>query len=53
MSYEIMQAICESAGEMALVTVMDTNGSVPRHAGSKMLVNGAGRLPWNGRRREG
>jgi xanthine dehydrogenase accessory factor len=42
MSYEIMQAICESREEMALVTVMDTNGSVPRHAGSKMLVNGAG-----------
>ena len=42
MSYEIMQAICESSDDMALVTVLDTNGSVPRHAGSKMLVNGHG-----------
>lgn len=42
MSDEIMQAICESREEMALVTVIHTNGSVPRHAGSKMLVNAAG-----------
>ena len=42
MSYEILQAICESREELALVTVMDTRGSVPRHAGSKMLVHAAG-----------
>jgi xanthine dehydrogenase accessory factor len=42
MSYEILQAICESREELALVTVVDTRGSVPRHAGSKMLVRAAG-----------
>ncbi len=38
MSYEIVKAIAASRGGLALVTVMDTQGSVPRHAGSKMLV---------------
>jgi xanthine dehydrogenase accessory factor len=42
MSYEIIQAICEGSEEMALVTVIDVHGSVPRHAGSKMLVSRVG-----------
>ena len=42
MSYEIIQAICESREELALVTVIDVRGSVPRHAGSKMLVRREG-----------
>jgi len=39
MSYEIFKAIAETGGELALVTVMDADGSVPRHPGSKMLVH--------------
>ncbi len=42
MSFEILKAISESREEIALVTVIDAQGSVPRHAGSKMLVRGAG-----------
>jgi len=41
MSYEIFKAIAEARGDLALVTVMDARGSVPRHPGSKMLVRGA------------
>jgi xanthine dehydrogenase accessory factor len=40
MSYEIIKAIAETRGDLALVTVMDARGSVPRHPGSKMLVRG-------------
>ena len=55
MSYEIIQAICDSREEMALVTVIDVRGSVPRHAGSKMLVQPRGGLSRNrgGRKRRG
>src|SRR5271169_3709890 len=42
MSYEIIEAISASREELALVTVIDVQGSVPRHPGSKMLVRGAG-----------
>ena len=42
MSYEIIEAISVSREELALVTVIDVQGSVPRHPGSKMLVRGAG-----------
>jgi xanthine dehydrogenase accessory factor len=42
MSYEIIQAICDGREELALVTVIDVRGSVPRHAGSKMLVRREG-----------
>ncbi len=38
MSYEIMKALARSRGELALMTVIDSRGSVPRHPGSKMLV---------------
>jgi xanthine dehydrogenase accessory factor len=38
MSDKIITAISESGGESALITVMEVRGSVPRHAGSKMLV---------------
>jgi xanthine dehydrogenase accessory factor len=38
MSHDIVAAIAAGAGECALVTVIETKGSVPRHAGSKMLV---------------
>jgi len=38
MSYDILKAISETRGDLALVTVMDARGSVPRHPGSKMLV---------------
>ncbi|HUI71290.1 MAG TPA: XdhC family protein [Spirochaetia bacterium] len=38
MSYEIAKRIAETSEELALVTVIDSNGSVPRHPGSKMLV---------------
>jgi len=40
MSYEIVRTIAETTEEIALVTVIDSNGSVPRHPGSKMLVRG-------------
>ena len=42
MSYEIIQAVCDGREELALVTVIDVRGSVPRHAGSKMLVRREG-----------
>jgi xanthine dehydrogenase accessory factor len=42
MSYEIIQAICDGREELALVTVIDVRGSVPRHTGSKMLVSRGG-----------
>ncbi len=38
MSYEIIKAIASTREELALVTVIDARGSVPRHPGSKMLV---------------
>ena len=38
MSYEIIKAVATSREDMALVTVIDARGSVPRHPGSKMLV---------------
>ncbi|MGA2611940.1 MAG: XdhC family protein [Spirochaetia bacterium] len=41
MSYEIIKAIASAHEELALVTVIDARGSVPRHPGSKMLVRGA------------
>jgi xanthine dehydrogenase accessory factor len=44
MSFEIMKAVSEGREEMVLVTVMDVRGSVPRHAGAKMLVGRAGVL---------
>jgi xanthine dehydrogenase accessory factor len=37
-SYEAVQAIAETTGELALVTVVDVQGSAPRHPGSKMVV---------------
>ncbi len=40
MSYEIIKAIATSREDLALVTVIDVRGSVPRHPGSKMLVQG-------------
>jgi hypothetical protein len=43
MSYEIMKEIAESRGDdLALVTVIEVQGSVPRHAGSKMLSGTVG-----------
>jgi xanthine dehydrogenase accessory factor len=42
MSYDIVKAIAESTEELALVTVIDVQGSVPRHEGSKMLVSRSG-----------
>ncbi len=38
MSDGIVPAISEGSEESALITVMEVRGSVPRHAGSKMLV---------------
>ncbi len=38
MSYEIIRAIATSREDLALATVVDARGSVPRHPGSKMLV---------------
>ncbi len=45
-----MKAIAEArAGELALATVIEVQGSAPRHAGSKMLVRaGAARQPFLG-----
>ena len=40
MSYEIIQAIAASHDDLALATVIDARGSVPRHPGAKMLVRG-------------
>jgi xanthine dehydrogenase accessory factor len=44
MSFEVIKAAAGSGGGVALVTVIGTQGSVPRHAGSKMLVKRAGEL---------
>ena len=38
MNYEIIKVIAETREDLALVTVIDVRGSVPRHPGSKMLV---------------
>ncbi|HVP19340.1 MAG TPA: XdhC family protein [Spirochaetia bacterium] len=40
MSYDIIRAIATSREDLALVTVIDARGSVPRHPGAKMLVRG-------------
>lgn len=40
MSYDIIQAIVVSRDDLALATVIDARGSVPRHPGAKMLVRG-------------
>ncbi|HET6450597.1 MAG TPA: XdhC family protein [Spirochaetia bacterium] len=46
MSVEIIKAIADGRGPAALVTVIDVEGSAPRHAGSRMLVlPGAERHP--------
>jgi xanthine dehydrogenase accessory factor len=42
MSYELFAALAESQGDIALVTVIDVQGSVPRHPGSRMLVRSTG-----------
>jgi xanthine dehydrogenase accessory factor len=39
-SFEILKTIAGSRDSCALVTVIDVHGSVPRHAGTKMLVTG-------------
>jgi xanthine dehydrogenase accessory factor len=44
MSYEIFAALAHSKGDVALVTVIDVHGSVPRHPGSKMLVRSTGAI---------
>ncbi len=40
MNYDIVRAIAESDGDIALVTVVHVEGSAPRHAGSAMLIGG-------------
>lgn len=42
MSIDVIRAALESEGNAALVTVIRAQGSVPRHAGSKMLVRRGG-----------
>ncbi len=42
MSVDVIRAAAESGGEIALVTVIAAKGSVPRHAGSKMVVRRTG-----------
>jgi xanthine dehydrogenase accessory factor len=44
MSYEIIRELAAGCSGCALVTVMRTEGSVPRHAGSKMLVRRDGTI---------
>jgi len=44
MSYELFAALAQSQGDTALVTVIDVQGSVPRHPGSKMLVRSTGAI---------
>lgn len=44
---DVYRAILEAAAagrRSALATVIDTRGSVPRHAGSKMLIHAGGEL---------
>lgn len=43
MSVEVIRAAAEGGDGIVLVTVIGTQGSVPRHAGSKMLVHADGR----------
>ena len=38
MSFEIIRTIAEGGDDLALVTVIDVQGSAPRHPGSKMVV---------------
>jgi xanthine dehydrogenase accessory factor len=40
MSVEVIRAAAESGAGIVLVTVIGTQGSVPRHSGSKMIVRG-------------
>jgi len=40
-SFEVIKAIAESGDELALATVVDVEGSAPRHPGSKMVVRRA------------
>ena len=44
MSFEVIRAVADSTGGVALVTVVGTQGSVPRHTGSKMLVRRTGEI---------
>ncbi len=44
MSVEVIKAMAESGEAASLVTVIATKGSVPRHAGSKMLVRRTGAI---------
>jgi xanthine dehydrogenase accessory factor len=44
MSYELFTALAQGQGDIALVTVIDVQGSVPRHQGSKMLVRSTGAI---------
>ena len=44
MSVEVIKAAADSGGGVALVTVIGTQGSVPRHTGSKMLVRRTGEI---------
>jgi len=41
-SLDVIRAAAESRGDAVLVTMVGTRGSVPRHAGSKMLVRRTG-----------
>jgi xanthine dehydrogenase accessory factor len=41
-SYEFVKAVAESRGAGALVTVIETRGSAPRHSGARMLVRRTG-----------
>ena len=43
-SQQIHAALKEMGGNAALATVIATRGSVPRHAGSKMLIASDGRM---------
>ncbi|KAF0091137.1 MAG: pucA [Fusobacteria bacterium] len=42
MNKKILETIRDLSEEMVLVTIIDTRGSAPRHAGSKMLVTKSG-----------
>jgi xanthine dehydrogenase accessory factor len=44
MSVEVIRAAAEGGDGIVLVTVIGTQGSVPRHAGSKMLVHADRRI---------